>query len=150
MRRLLGVVWALALTLQMSPANAKLYKWVDEEGNVSYSERKPPNRKVETVKLRGVHAPGAEAAREKLEKTQDDVEQARKDREFEATIASEMKEREERLAKNCEIARENLRILRIAPRIKGKDADGNDYFLDEKAVGSKILQSQNQVRDYCK
>ena len=49
----------LMLTLSLT-ASAKLYKWVDADGNVTYSERKPPDSKVEEVKLRGVQAVSAE------------------------------------------------------------------------------------------
>ncbi len=37
---------SLLLALSLAPAQAKLYKWVDENGNVTYSERKPPDESV--------------------------------------------------------------------------------------------------------
>ena len=33
---------AAGLAVAVSPVEAKLYKWVDADGNVTYSERRPP------------------------------------------------------------------------------------------------------------
>ena len=39
---------AAALLAVSFAAPAKLYKWVDADGNVTYSERKPPDVQAET------------------------------------------------------------------------------------------------------
>jgi len=47
---------------------AKLYKWVDKDGNVSYQDRPPPSRagdRVEEKTLRGRTAPGTDDAARK-------------------------------------------------------------------------------------
>ncbi len=144
------LVMSLAATFTPSEVTAKLYKWVDADGNITYSERKPPNVEAETLKIPGVSNEQQAAARDALDRSKEEALVKDKDRAFKAQVASEMKDREERLAKNCEIARQNLRILRDAPRIKDKDADGNVYYLDENAVSTKMDQTKSQIADYCK
>lgn len=60
-----SVIAVLALALVASPAFAgKLYKWVDESGNVSYQDRPPPEGqgRVEEREVRGSRASGGDPA----------------------------------------------------------------------------------------
>lgn len=146
--------YLLAATLTAGLASAtpalagKLYKWVDEEGNVTYSQVKPPDRQAERMRLPS-SVVRDDGAREKLDSLTDKAGEAGKDREFEENHASAMQQRKERLKKNCEIARENMRILKTSSRVQDKDADGNPYFLDETAIQSKIEATQRQIEANC-
>ena len=142
MRRLPVFIIALALS---AAAPAALYKWVDKDGNVTYSERKPPDAQAEEVKLRGVPAVSNDEAQERLDSVKDKADTVRKDREFKKNYASETSEREARLKENCEIARENRRILETASRIK--DAEGN-YVVDE-AREARLAQTNKEIEDNC-
>ena len=138
-------VFLLMLTLSVA-ASAKMYKWVDADGNVTYSERKPPDSKVEEVKLRGVTAVSAEQARARLDDLKGPADETRKDREFKQTASSESMERENRIAENCKTYRENLRVLKNAPRIK--DSDGN--FLDDSGRQARLAKTQAEINATCK
>lgn len=144
-------VAALAVLLGGAlPAQAaKLYKWVDEEGNVTYSQQKPPDREAETIRLRSATLQ-SEGAQERLDHLNDQVETQEKDREFAENSASATRERDERMANNCQVARENMRILKTTSRIQAKDAAGEPYFLDEAGIQAKIAESQRQIDDNCK
>jgi hypothetical protein len=142
MRRSFVGILLLALA---AAAPAKLYKWVDADGNVTYSERKPPDRKVEEVKLLGVPSVTNEQARERLEKINEQSETSRKDREFKETYAAESAEREERLKQNCETARQNLRVLENASRVRGD----NDSFLTDAQREQRLTQTRQQIEDNC-
>lgn len=142
---------ALAAILGATPSAqaAKLYKWIDEEGNVTYSQRKPPDREAETIRLRSATLQ-SDGARERLDRLNDQVETQEKDRDFAENSASATRERDERMANNCEVARENMRILKTTSRIQAQDASGEPYFLDEAGVQAKIEQSQRQIDDNCR
>lgn len=147
---LAALVLATALCTSVSAHAAKLYKWVDAQGNVTYSERKPPpDSKAETIRLRSATL-DAEGARERLDELSERAEEQRKDREFAENSASANAEREERLANNCRIARENMRILRSTSRIQDKDAKGEPYFLDEAGIQAKIAETQKHIDENCK
>ena len=111
----LSCILALALA-GAEPASAKLYKWVDAHGNVTYSERKPPDAAAEEVKVRASNV-SDEEARARLDALNDATQARREQRESEESHVTATQERDARLAKNCEIARENLRILQTNARV---------------------------------
>lgn len=146
--RLATIALAAAVCAALPAQAAKLYKWVDEQGNVTYSERKQQNREVETIRLRGATLDSS-GAQEKLDQLNDRANTQQKDREFAKNSASATAERNERMANNCKIAQENMRILRTTSRIQDKDADGEAYFLDEAGIQAKMAQTQQQIDNNC-
>jgi hypothetical protein len=142
MRRLVLLV---LLLLMSATATAKLYKWVDKDGNVTYSERKPPDNQAEEVKLRGVSAVSGEESRERLDQLSNKADTPRKDRKFKQTTSSESAERDARLAENCETARQNLRVLESARRVQ---ADGGE-FLDAKSRAARMKKTQEEIQNSC-
>lgn len=146
--QLATIALAAAVCAALPAQAAKLYKWVDDQGNVTYSERKPQNREAETIRLRGATLDSS-GAQEKLDQLNDRANAQQKDREFAKNSASATAERNERMANNCKIARENMRILRTTSRIQDKDADGEAYFLDEAGIQAKMAQTQQQIENNC-
>lgn len=146
--RLATIALAAAVCAALPAQAAKLYKWIDDQGNVTYSERKPQNREVETIRLRGATLDSS-GAQEKLDQLNDRANAQQKDREFAKNSASATAERNERMANNCKIAQENMRILRTTSRIQDKDADGEAYFLDEAGIQAKMAQTQQQIDNNC-
>lgn len=141
---------AFATALACAPASAgKLYKWVDEDGNVTYSQQKPPGTEASEIELKGYHAPDAAAARDSATQAREKADAAREDREFAAGEAEAQRERSERLRKNCEIARQNLRILQNSARVQDKDQEGNPYFLDASQIEARTAKAKKQVEDFC-
>lgn len=142
MRRLLFLMALLAVS---AAAPAKLYKWVDKDGNVAYSQLKPPDTNAQEVTIRGNPPVSNEEARERLDQINEKADSAGKDREFKQTHASESAERDARLKENCKIAQENLRVLQTASRVK--DAEGN--FVDDKAREARIAQTKQEIENSC-
>ncbi len=142
------IALAAAVCAALPAQAAKLYKWVDDQGNVTYSERRPQNHEAETIRLRGATLDSS-GAQEKLDQLNDRANDQQKDREFAKNSASATAERNERLANNCKIARENMRILRTTSRIQDKDADGEPYFLDEAGIQAKMAATQRQIDNNC-
>ena len=144
--RRFGRIWPLLAVILFAAAPAtssfaKLYKWVDADGNVTYSERKPPDTSVEEVKLRGVAAPAPAEDEQKGDEQGADV--------AEATEAED-KEHAERFAKNCEIARKNVTVLENADPVLSKDKGGKTFVLKPGEVRSRLELSKQQVERYCK
>lgn len=142
------VIVALLGAAPLSSSLAAMYKWVDDEGNVVYSERKPADKSVTEVKKQS-GGPSDEEARQKLESLKEKTTNDKKDRDFQAEYTTQQGEREQRLKKNCEIARENIRILRTASRVKDVDGDGNQYFVDDSAREARMARARDQVKQYC-
>ena len=148
--RLASIALATAICTALPAQAAKLYKWVDAEGNVTYSERRPPpESNAETIRLRSATLDSS-GAQERLDQLSDRVDEQNKDRDFAENSASATAERDERMASNCKIARDNMRILKTTSRIQDKDENGEAYFLDESAIQAKIAQTQQQIENNCK
>ena len=62
---------------------------------------------------------------------------------------------EQRFEENCEIARENLRVLSIpSPKsryvhVRGLDEDGAMVELNEAQMQARREQARQNIRDYC-
>ena len=150
MKKLSPLVTSLFLVLMLASTGIQgdLYKWVDEQGNVTYSQQKPPDQKAETIELKGIQSPDPDAG-QKLDSLRDRADTARKDREVAASESAATKDRDERLKKNCEIARQNVRILKTSARVQDKKEDGSTVYLDADGVAAKLKQAEQQVQDYC-
>ncbi len=147
-------LWPLAAAalLVMAPVEsslARLYKWVDEYGNVTYSERKPPGQQAEEIKVRTGPASSSNSS-EQLDSMREKTDNQRKDREFATNAANENQKEIEVFKKNCEIARQNRRVLQNSSRIQNTDGQGNNYFLDQKEIQAKLQQTNKQIELYCK
>jgi len=149
-----GRIWlatiALAAALGATPPvrAAKLYKWVDEQGNVTYSQRKPPDRESETIRLRSATLDSS-GAQEKLDELNEQVKAQQKDRESVENSVTATAERDQRMASNCETARENMRILKTTSRVQEKDTNGEPFILDETGIQAKIVETQGQIDSNC-
>lgn len=147
-------IWPLATAalLLMAPVEssvARLYKWVDENGSVTYSERKPPDQQAEEIKVRAAPVT-PEQAQERLESLKEKADLQQKDRDFAKTATSENQREVDAFKKNCEIARQNRRVLENSARVQAKDSEGNNYFLDSREIQAKLEQSNKQIELYCK
>jgi flagellum-specific peptidoglycan hydrolase FlgJ len=143
------IALAAALGIALPAQATKLYKYVDEQGNVTYSQTKPKGHEAETIRLNSATLDSS-GAQEELDRLNDKAAAQSKDRQFAETSASAAAERDERMASNCKIAQENMRILRTTSRIQDKDANGEAYFLDEAAIQAKMTATQRQIEDNCK
>jgi hypothetical protein len=148
--RKISLLVAVALSVLVSPlAQTAMYKWVDEDGNVTYSQKKPPaGADVEEIKKHGGSVTAEEAEGE-LQSLRDKVKYRQEDRDIKDDIAEQQAERSATIKKNCEIARNNKSLLETTARVTVKDEDGNDYFLEEGDRQNKLLDAQAQIDRYC-
>ncbi len=147
-------LWPLAAAalLVMTPVEsslARLYKWVDEYGNITYSERKPPGQQVEEIKVRTAPV-SPEQDQEQVESMKDETDTQEKDGDIASSAASENQKEAEIFNTNCEIARRNRRVLENSARVQRTDAEGNNYFLNFKEIQARLVQSNKQIELYCR
>lgn len=126
----------------------KLYKYRDADGTVVYSQRKPPEVDAKEVRLIGVQSADTEA-REKLEDTNqalDERSQARND----ATEKSpEELERDAAIKRNCKVATANLKVLQSGTRVVANDKNGKPYYVDDAEAARKKAEAERQVAEFC-
>ncbi len=137
----------LALLLLAAPAQAQLYKWVDANGRVQYSDRKPPDGK-QSQEVRGsVSSVGsqsggaAELDKEFQKRRQEQAESQQKQQQ----AASEQKQK----AQSCEDARRNLAALDSGQRIARYDAQGERQYLEDADRARETQRMQQLVQANC-
>ncbi len=135
--------WSLAVP-------AAMYKWVDDQGQVHYSQYPPRDREVETIAPPPPPATPAAEAQRRLEETLRTLDETRKAREASRQKAAEEAAEAERIRSNCEAARANLRRLTAGGRKKIVGEDGVAYYMTEEEKRKKIQEARDQIDKYCK
>lgn len=146
-------------------ASAQMYRWVDKDGRVHYTNTPPPagvkSRTLATPATpsapsaaAGEGAPDAaarDARRGPL--TPAEQEQEFRKRQLEAQksaekAAAERKDAEAK-AQNCERAREYLRTLESGQRVSRTNAQGEREYLDDAVRERETQAARQAVSDWC-
>jgi len=146
------IIFFAALSVFSSLTSAGIYKWVDEQGNVHYSQQPPANTSAQKMKVQH-HAPRDVSSYKKptLKKPGASADNSEKNA---ATTEPEKKpetraEKKRRLAA-CEQARRNLKYMSEVGRIREKDKDGNTVYLSQKQKEAKMKQARELISKHCK
>ena len=120
----MAVVALLALLAPLAAPGAEIYRWVDDEGGVHYSQQPPGDREAERVK--GARAPAEDPARRQqeiealMESNKYSVYKQRLERE---DAAVERRQREY-LTQYCRTLRDKRRILATQPQVREQTDEG--------------------------
>jgi Domain of unknown function (DUF4124) len=152
------------LTLTPILAQAAIYKWVDEQGNVQYSSEKPKDAEAEKVRVttqppvdRSTYRrPGqddakaegdAKADAKDKDKAKDDKTKTPAEKRKEAAKKSESDKLKKEM---CDEARQNLAAIENSARVRIEDDKGEVRYMEEKEVDSRKKSEQERVNKYCK
>ena len=164
MKRLsVAIGLALCLALPLS-ASAQLYKWVDANGKVQYSDKPPPSN-IKTDKLREApRAPRPSAAGEAQGDSKKDTaksgpktvaEQEQAFRKRQADSAKEDKERAQKdaeaseRAENCRRAKAAVANLELGGRQSRINDKGERVFLSDQQVGQETARAREEAAAAC-
>lgn len=150
MKTLLGLSVFLLCT---AAAHAELYKWVDEQGNIHYSDQPAGGKAKSESKLNIPNQP-ASATGTDAPKTWQDKELDYKKRQASTAEAEAKKQKEAQEAKtardNCNQAKGNLSQLQsIAPAYTFDEKTGRNYLNAEQRADA-IDKARKSVADWCK
>jgi len=136
----------LALLAPLAAAQAQVYKWVDENGQVHYGRQAPPSRPAETVDVPKAAPPGdsLEALRARSEAADERRQQAREA----AAQARERAERERELRETCAKMRANLDLLQTRNRIR-ELRNGEYVALTPQEQQARVEKLQGQIEEHC-
>ena len=133
------IVLLATLIIVSFSASAGLYKWVDDEGNVHYSQKRPINQQFKRLKA---PAPAPEASKPLYQSQQSKQNKGGKD-----TVAAETAKNEKKRAANCANAKKKLNAYQVHRRIR--DKDGNVTVVDDKVRASQIAKAKQAISDFC-
>ncbi|MGE0080380.1 MAG: DUF4124 domain-containing protein [Thiohalomonadaceae bacterium] len=143
----LALCAALTLCLAL-PAQAAMYKWVDKDGSVVYSETPPPDASNVTTIAPPPLPPSPPPPREAPAEASPGQPVGDTPAGSDGQRDRARQQVEETLRKNCEIARQNLQIYRTANRIL--TADDNVVDLDETTRAARIMEAERDIATFCK
>ena len=152
-KSLIGMITAVSILITL-PAMAAMYRYVDENGQVVYTQFRPgPGVKAETIQGPPPPPSTAKASQEAL---LENLQQQAESREDQKEAAEEEKKAEkaktlqQRLKKNCEIAKKNLKYLQAQDNRKLVDKDGNDLAITDAQRAQRIQKAREVMQRDCK
>lgn len=156
------IAGVVMLAAALPAMGGQLYKWVDADGKVHYSDQPPPGnvRKQETLRPSGAPAavPGAEGqpagAPSTGPKTMAEQEMEFRKRRVEAAEAEAKRLKEEQAAaekqRNCTQAKNQLAALERGGRITRTDANGEQVFLTDAEIAGELPNARRVADSWCK
>ncbi len=159
---LVGMIALLAgLLLTALPSAAEIYRWVDKDGKVQYSDKPPPEdatksgtRKIDTKPAVDT---GKSAEAGKGPTTQDleaDFKKrrlaAREKEEAEDKKAKEAEKDAETRKERCTRARNKLRSMQEGVRVFDYDAKGERVYATEDETKAMMEREQKNIAEFCK
>ncbi len=148
MKAIFTILVILFATLSLSlPAHAQVYRWVDEEGNVHFTDQPPPGKNAEHVEVKVTKSDVsnqqiAEQRREQLKALESSRKELAKSR---ATTAADKRDRKQK----CAAARERSDHLAWQRKIHEVDAQGNKTYLSDADEDRVKQEARDAVTELC-
>lgn len=140
---------SLLLLFISGPGFAAMYKWVDADGNVHYTQSPPPGD-IEGETIKPPPKVDTDKALKELQDRQDKIKSINEDRTREA---EEEKMKEGNLAKKkaaCDLAKDKLAKASGSTRVYATDEKGNRVKLGEDERQARIDAAKKEVAEFCK
>ena len=141
-----------ALLFYAAPAAAEMYRWVDVQGKVHYSDQ-PPTEKSKSSKTLSIPnqdaTPTAESNKSWQEK---DLDYKKRQAATAETEAKKQKSSDDAKAKseNCAQSRKSLKTLEDGGRISTYDDKGNRVVMEDAQRTKAIGDAKKSVSEWCK
>lgn len=142
-----GVLLLMALGLA---ANAdQVYRWVDKDGHVHYSQTPPPSTNV-TAQTVNITPPAPDPTtvhnEQNLSKVLTDKQQAAEEAKKKADADAAQKAQQQKF---CDDLRQRLAVLQQSGRVATVDAQGNKQYVDDDQRAKQEQDLQNQIAQSC-
>jgi hypothetical protein len=149
LKTLLGLI---VLLLSATPVNAELYKWVDEQGKVHYSDQPASGKTKSETSLKIPNQLDTSSSPE-ASKSWQEKELEYKKRQTSAAENEAKKQKEAQDAKtkrdNCEKAKQNLSQLESIARAYTYDEKTGRSYMNETQRSEAIEKAQKAVAEWC-
>ncbi len=159
MKRLLTLV----LLVVALPASAVMYKWVDKDGKIHYSDQPPPEGAKQsgvvntpaptTTPATAAPAEGA-GAPPKGPKTAAEQEMEFRKRRLVAAEADAKRQQDAQAAeekkRNCTQANSRLTALETGGRITKHGPDGETVYLSDTEIAKELVEARKIADSWCK
>lgn len=150
MRQIIILALPVLLSLQTATASS-LYKWVDANGNIVYSQTMPPPgaKVLQQPRISGLRTPAPPADTENAPQEAQPATGA-------ATASTETRpardlteEQQEQYREYCENLRKNLELLKQPKRVYVSTEDGGRHYLGDEEREEKIRSTNEKISQHC-
>lgn len=139
-------ITTLLFGLIMASANAATtYKWLDENGNVVYSQQPPEEGPYETIKTK--KSPSSSSAPAPSSSFTTEVKEEAEETELDNKVQQEVAKSEKLRADNCKAAQNNLETYTVYRRIKNDQ--GEIIRLDDDERAKRIQEAKDAIKEFC-
>ncbi len=152
---------AVAVLLATATVTAQVYRWVDKDGKVQYSDQPPPPgatkadpKKVSEGPAAGSTASAAPTPQKSIADQAKDFDKRKKDEakkgEEQAKKDEDAKKLADNAAENCAQAREMIRNLESGRPMARTTESGESYFLSDEQRQSGLNRAKDIAAKSCK
>ncbi len=134
----------LILLTSTSIHAGSIQKWVDEEGNVYYGDSPPAS--VNTQEVRVVGAPSSPGKALPRLNTSDSEETTTGD----TTEPGPEDVPNDQAKIACDIAQEDLKVIKRSKRVKLKAADGTTRYMTTEEIEERRKKAEENVKNFCR
>jgi hypothetical protein len=144
MKQFLVLACALAIS---TGAVAQLYKWVDKDGRITYSDQPPPAQQSKQLTVGGGQTGTALPSAVERDK---ELEKGRTEAREKAKASEEAGKKTQVDQENCLRAKSYLRTVTDGGRISTTDDKGERVLLDDQQIEAERVKAQKAVDESCK
>ena len=146
MKHHIRILTVIIYVLSYPAWGGEIYKWVDDRGNVHFSDQpgKSDSQQIDMPKFKTdpVLEQREQARQEKAKKEQTDNAAKTADE-------AEAQKKEEQRKKNCITARERVEQLQTVRRLFRIDESGERHDLSDEERASALQKAQEDVKTWC-
>lgn len=149
-------VMVLAFAACAASVQAQVYKWVDKDGKMQYSDQPPPPDAAKSA-LQKVISTSSSSPAAQSDKAAGKAPDKGKEFEKRRTESAEKQKKADEASKLalqkqefCDNARAHLKSLEAGGRISKFDANGERLFLEDDQRPKEIAQTQDVIAERCK
>ena len=150
MRNLICILLSFLVSMV---AQAQVYKWVDQNGKIQYSDQPPPSGAVQNEKKLGIKSSPSSAPSSDDSKSKDlstDKQEFDKRRQEKKEKETQQQAEAEENKKKCVDAQGRQKIYMESPRLTVPDGKGGIVYVDDDARQKQIDDAAKAIATYCK
>ena len=131
----------------MVSANAASYKWLDENGNVVYSQQPPAEGPYETIQTTKPSSTPSRPTPAPSSSFTSEVQKESQEEQLDSKVQQEAAKSEQMRADNCKAAKHNLETYTVYRRIKNEQ--GEIVRLDDNERAKRIQEAKDAIKEFC-
>lgn len=146
------IVLLMVLFYMSSSLAQKIYKWVDENGQVHYSSKEPLDKKSERMKIKTQKAQSVTTKPESDENEEENDSEKDAEEEVDPKTKKELEAMDKKNKKRmCAQAKANLKSLQDSPRVVQKDPKSGEMVrLDDNQRISALKNARKNIKEFCR